>query len=283
MQIPIVGKSIDGEGKSNVEIEEFKVEDGKYNYENSEFSFSNDKCNIKTTKIKSIFKLKTMINWINKNWGWITVIVVGLLPLIGILKMINIDLTETSESWISMDTFTMQGRRPGELAQEVSGAHMAVKETGEWAIRWMVAILSLTPIAILTGIKSRLNIRQAIGVTAFIYAFLHLIFFCIDKGLMETFKEFGNILGLAATVLMLVLAITSNKRSIKFLRKSWKRVHRFAYLAGILAILHMVLLEHGDWAPYAVLLIIGFLVRTTAIKSIVKKLRIRRNPVPAIS
>ncbi|HZK95176.1 MAG TPA: ferric reductase-like transmembrane domain-containing protein [Prolixibacteraceae bacterium] len=224
-----------------------------------------------------------MMDWIKKNRGWMTVIFIGILPLIGILKRINIDFNGTGETWISMDTFTQQGRRPGELSKEISGAHMAVKETGEWAIRWLVAILSLTPIAILTGIKSRLPVRQAIGVTAFIYAFLHLIFFCIDKGLMETFKEFGNILGLVATIVMLVLAITSNKRSMKFLRKSWKRVHRFAYLAGILAILHMVLLEHGDWAPYTVLLTIGFLVRTNAIKSMINKFRIRKNPVPVIS
>jgi len=223
------------------------------------------------------------MNWIKKNWGWMIVISIGILPLIGILKMVNIDFTGTSESWISMDSFTMQGRRPGELPKEVTGAHMAVKETGEWAIRWLVAILSLTPIAILTRIKSRLHVRQAIGVTAFIYALLHLTFFCIDKGLMETFNEFGNILGLIATVVMLVLAITSNKQSMKFLRRSWKRVHRFAYLAGILAILHMVLLEHGDWAPYAILLFIGFMVRTTPIKETINKIRIKRNPAPALT
>ena len=220
---------------------------------------------------------------IKKNWGWMSVIFIALLPLIGILRMINIDFTPSSESWISMDSFTMPGRRPGELAKEVTGAHMAVKETGEWAIRWLVAILSLTPIAILTGIKSRLHVRQAIGVAAFVYAFLHLLFFCIDKSLIETFKEFGNVLGLTATALMFILAITSNKRSMKFLRSSWKKVHRFAYLIGILAILHMVLLEHGDWAPYAVLLIIGFLIRTTFIKRAIKKIRLRHSPVPALS
>lgn len=224
-----------------------------------------------------------MKNWIKTNWGWLIVIFVGVLPIIGILKMINLDFTGTSESWISMDTFTMQGRRPGELVKEVSGAHIAVKETGEWAIRWLVAILSLTPFAILTGIKSRLPIRQAIGITAFLYAFLHLLFFCIEKGLMETFKEFGNIMGLVATVVMFVLAITSNKQSMKFLQKSWKKLHRLAYLAGLLAILHMVLLEHGDWAPYTFILIIGFLLRITVIKKAIKNRRIRNNPVPALN
>jgi sulfoxide reductase heme-binding subunit YedZ len=223
-----------------------------------------------------------MKNWIMKNWGWVTVISLGLLPLIGILKMFNIDFTGTSESWITMDSFTMHGRRPGELSREVSGAHMAVKETGEWAIRWLVAILSLTPIASLTGIKSRLHVRQAIGIFAFIYAFLHLLFFCVDKGFMETFKEFGNILGLIATIVMLVLAITSNKRSMKFMRKKWKKLHRLSYPVAFLAILHMVLLEHGDWAPYAILLITGFILRITVIKGAINNFRTRKTRVPAL-
>jgi sulfoxide reductase heme-binding subunit YedZ len=224
-----------------------------------------------------------MKNWIKKNWGWMIVIVIGSLPLIGILKMINIDFTGTGESWISMDSFTMQGRHPGESSKVVSGVQMAVKETGEWAIRWLVAILSLTPITILTGIKSRLRVRQAVGIAAFIYAFLHLLFFCIDKGLMEIFKEFGSIMGLLATVLMLVLAITSNKWSMKLLRKGWKKLHRLAYLAAFLAILHMVLLKHSDWAPYAIILILGFLLRITVIKNTINNFRIRRNPVTALS
>jgi len=224
-----------------------------------------------------------MKNWIMQNWGWITVIFIGILPFIGLLKMISFDFTDTGESWITMDAVTIQGRRPGEESRVVSGAHMAVKETGEWAIRWLVAILSLTPISIITGIKSRLHVRQAIGITAFIYAFAHLLFFCIDKGLMETFKELGNILGLTATIIMLVLAITSNKQSMKFMRKSWKKIHRFAYLAGFLAILHMVLLEHGDWAPYAILLIIGFLVRIRIIKGVISNFRISKKKVAVLS
>ena len=160
---------------------------------------------------------------------------------------------------------------------------MAVKETGEWAIRWLVAILSLTPFTILTGIKSRLHVRQAVGITAFIYASLHLLFFCIDKGLMETFKEFGYIMGLVATVIMLLLAITSNKRSMKFLRKGWKKLHRLAYLAVLLAILHLVLLEHSDWAPYAIILVIGLLLRLTFIKEEIGKLRIPKKTVTALN
>jgi len=217
------------------------------------------------------------MNWIKKNWGWVTVIIIGLLPLIAVLKMINLDFSG-SGSWITMDTFTMPGRRPGELPKEVTGAGMAVKETGEWAIRWIVIVLSLTPFSILTGKKSSLSVRQASGITAFVYAGLHFLFFCVDKGWLETFKEFGSILGLIATLVMMVLAITSNTRSMKFLRKKWKKLHRLAYLVGVLAILHVALLEHGDWIPYLIILVIGFLLRSTFIKQSIPNFRTRRNP-----
>lgn len=218
------------------------------------------------------------MNWIKKNWGWVTVIIIGLLPLIGVLKMINLDFSGSAETWISMDSFTMPARRPGELPKVVTGAGRAVKETGEWAIRWIVIILSMTPFSILTGKKPSLSVRQAAGISAFTYAVLHFLFFCVDKGWLETFKEFGLVLGLIATLVMMVLAITSNTRSMKFLRKKWKKLHRLAYLAGVLAILHVALLEHGDWIPYLIILIIGFLLRSTFIKQSISNRRTRRNP-----
>lgn len=206
------------------------------------------------------------MNWIKENWGWLTVVVLAIIPLHEVISMINIDFSGTSASWISMDTFNMPARRPGEAAREISGAHMALKQTGEWAIRWLVIILSMTPFAILTGKKPSLWVRQAAGIAAFTYAGLHFLFFCIDKSLMETFKEFSFILGLFAALIMFVLAVTSNTRSMKFLRKTWKKLHRFAYLAAILAVLHVALLEHGDWIPYLIILIVGFLVRTSIVR-----------------
>ena len=219
------------------------------------------------------------MNWLKKNWGWLVVVMIGLLPLIGIIKMIHIDFTGTAASWFTMDSVTVHGRGHGGDSEVVSGAHIAVKETGEWAIRWIVAVLSLTPVTILTGIKSRLPVRQAMGITAFVYAALHFLFFCIDKGWMATFKEFGLVLGLISTLVMMVLAITSNRKSIKFLRKIWKKIHRMAYLAAILAILHVALLEHGDWIPYAVLLVAGFTLRLPMVKQWIAQVKNRKELV----
>jgi hypothetical protein len=48
-----------------------------------------------------------MMNWINKNWGWITSSLSDYFPD-KIMSMIHIDFSASAESWISMDTFTMR-------------------------------------------------------------------------------------------------------------------------------------------------------------------------------
>jgi len=219
------------------------------------------------------------MDWLKKNWGWLLIVLIGLVPLAEILKMIHLDFSGAGNSWFVMDSFTMRGRAHGGVPEVLTGAHIAVKITGEWAIRWIVAVLCLTPFTILTGIKSRLHVRQAMGITAFVYAALHFLFFCIDKGWMETFREFGFVLGLVATLVMMVLAVTSNRRSLKLLRRTWKRIHRLAYLAGILAVVHVALLEHGDWFPYALLLVVGFTLRLPAVKAWIAQIRNRREMV----
>jgi len=215
------------------------------------------------------------MDWIKKNWNWVLVVLIGIAPLVKIFSMIQLDFSPNADSWISMGTFSVPGHRPGEAARQVSGAHIAVKETGEWAIRWLMVILSLTPIAIITGIKSRLFVRQTAGIITFVYSALHFVFFCIDRSWIETFKEFGFVMGLVATIIMAALAITSNRRSMRFMRKKWKKMHRTAYLAALLAIAHVVLLKHGTWLPYLIILAVGFVVRTSFVKSRLSKLRTR--------
>ena len=218
------------------------------------------------------------MNWLKNNWGWIIVAVLGLIPLIKILSIINIGFSGAEGSWITADTMMLPARRAGDMPHEVSGAHMAVKETGEWAIRWLVFVLTLTPFGILTGIKAGLKVRQAAGIIAFLYAAFHFLFFCIDRGLMDTFRDTGYILGLIATVIMLALAITSNRKAMKLMRKNWKRMHRLAYPAAILSIVHVMLLRHGSWMPYAIIRLIGFVLRIPVIKTWIANLKSRIVP-----
>lgn len=204
------------------------------------------------------------------------VVILGLVPLISIFSMIHLDFSSSADSWISMGKISIPGHRPGEAERIVSGAHIAVKQTGEWAIRWLTVILSLTPIAIVTGIKSRLFVRQAAGSFAFLYAALHFVFFCIDKSWIETFKEFGLVMGLIATIIMAALAFTSNRKSMRLMRKNWKKMHRAAYVAGGLSIVHLLLLKHADWAPYLAIMVVGFVLRLSFVKNKISRLRTKK-------
>jgi sulfoxide reductase heme-binding subunit YedZ len=216
------------------------------------------------------------MNWIKNNWNWLLVVIVGLVPLISIFSLIHLDFSSSADSWISMGKISIPGRRPGEAERIVSGAHVAVRQTGEWAIRWLTVVLSLTPIAVVTGVKSRLHVRQAAGSFAFFYAALHLVFFCIDRSWIETFKEFGFMMGLIATIIMAALAVTSNCKSMRLMRKNWKKMHRAAYVAGVLSIIHLLLLKHADWVPYLVILVVGFVLRLSFVKNKISRLRTKK-------
>ncbi|PTN08476.1 ferric reductase-like transmembrane domain-containing protein [Mangrovibacterium marinum] len=213
------------------------------------------------------------MNWIKKNRNWVVVVILGIIPLVNILSMIQLDFSSSADSWISMGSLSIPGHRQGEAARIVSGAHIAVRETGEWAVRWLMVILSLTPIAILTGIKSRLYVRQAAGIITFLYTALHLLFFCIDRNWIETFQEFGFVMGFIAAIIMAALAITSNRKSMRFMRKKWKKMHKTAYLAALLTIGHLVLLKHTTWAPYLLILLVGFVLRLNFVRSKIREWR----------
>jgi sulfoxide reductase heme-binding subunit YedZ len=201
-----------------------------------------------------------------KTWKytWMIVTLLALLPLLPIVGLMEIEFDGLLPV-IRMESLTLPSHDGG-IARQVSGVNLGLHTTGEWAIRWLVVVLSCTPVCILTGIKSRITTRQAMGITAFVYGALHYLFFLIQRGLPETFVEVNFILGLIAVFIMLPLALTSNRKALRFMRKKWKKLHRLAYFAGSLAVLHVAILGKGDWIPYAIILGIGFILRIPSVK-----------------
>ena len=64
---------------------------------------------------------------------------------------------------------------------------------------------------------------------------------------------------------MLPLALTSNDRAVRTLRRNWKRVQRLAYAAALLTLAHWMLVHNGTaealahMVPLAVLQLCRFL------------------------
>jgi sulfoxide reductase heme-binding subunit YedZ len=103
------------------------------------------------------------------------------------------------------------------------------------------------------GFKRALTVRRALGLYAFMYAGLHFLTFVVldyglDLGLIgDTIAEKRYVLiGLAAFLLLLPMALTSTKGWMKRMGRNWKTLHRFVYLAGVLAVVHFVWLVKSD-------------------------------------
>lgn len=125
--------------------------------------------------------------------------------------------------------------------------------TGKPALVLLVLSLACTPLSAICGLRQALKWRRPLGLYAFFYAALHfLIFVGVDYGLdlsllREALLEKRYALaGSAAFLLLLPLAITSTRGWMRRLGKHWKRLHRLAYPAGILAVVHYVWLVKAD-------------------------------------
>lgn len=196
---------------------------------------------------------------IKRNYGWVLVAIFALLPLLPISGLIITAITE--------GVFT-NNMGPG--GKETLG--MLYHISGEFAIRWMTAVLTLTPFFILFGVTN-LFVRQAMGISTAFWSFLHFIIFIWAEGLVETFTQVNYVAGFIATLILIPLFFTSNRKSMKRLKTNWKKLQRFAYLAAVLGLLHVIILEK-TWTIYAIILIIGFMIRIPIIKERIIKKRI---------
>ncbi len=128
--------------------------------------------------------------------------------------------------------------------------------TGEWSARFMIAAMVLSPLLSLLGARPWLSWliqrRRALGVAAFAYATLHLVFYIIDMGnlddILAEFLALGIWTGWAAMLLFVPLAVTSNDASMRALKAGWKRLQRLVYPAAVLVLVHWIFI-HNNLGP----------------------------------
>ncbi|NBZ86662.1 sulfite oxidase heme-binding subunit YedZ [Stagnihabitans tardus] len=119
---------------------------------------------------------------------------------------------------------------------------------GLWAVRFLLLGLMITPLR-WVGVNA-LRFRRQIGLVAFGLVVLHLLtWLVLDMGLRwdqiadDLVKRWYIMIGMASFVLLIPLAVTSNDRSIRWLRKTWVRLHKLAYPAAILAVVHFIMVQ----------------------------------------
>lgn len=182
------------------------------------------------------------------------VVVLAILPIIPLLNFVDIDFSNGLNVSLVKNTAN----------QDRSSADMLYHISGEFAIRWMTAVLTCTPFFILFGVNN-LFVRQAMGIATAIWSFIHFIMFIVIDGFLETFTQVNYVLGFIAVLMLIPLVVTSNRKSMKLLKRNWKKLQSLAYPIVILSIMHVVLLEK-TWLIYAIIVGIGFIIRIPIIK-----------------
>lgn len=116
---------------------------------------------------------------------------------------------------------------------------------GLWAVRFLLASLMVTPLRNLTRVNL-IKYRRALGLLAFWYVLFHfLVWLILDQQLMlgqaieDITKRPFIMLGMAALVLLIPLALTSFNFAIRKLRKGWNKLHGLIYVIAILAAIHL--------------------------------------------
>ncbi|MEM7033231.1 MAG: protein-methionine-sulfoxide reductase heme-binding subunit MsrQ [Chloroflexota bacterium] len=133
----------------------------------------------------------------------------------------------------------------------------ATFRTGYAALVLLILSLAATPLNTVFGWKRALTVKKTLGLWGFAYVTLHFLIFVVDNGLFgntikigpileATFEKRFALVGFAAFVLLIPLAITSTKGWQKRLKKRWKQLHRLAYVAAGLGVLHYAMLVKSD-------------------------------------
>ncbi len=133
---------------------------------------------------------------------------------------------------------------------------------GFWTLTLLALSLVPTPAHDLLGLAWPVRLRRVLGLFAFSYATLHLLWYVgvdqlLDVGLLaeDVAKRKFMTVGFTAWLLLVPLAVTSTDgwvRRLGFAR--WKRLHRLVYLAAALGAVHFVWRVKADLRRPAVFL-----------------------------
>lgn len=153
--------------------------------------------------------------------------------------------------WLAWNWWLAFGYQPNGLGfnpQETSN-----RFTGDWALRFLLLSLAITPASRLLGSPQPIIFRRMIGLFAFFYVVLHITSYVWLDMLFDWVELWADVLkriyitvGFSAFLLLIPLAITSTNAWIKRLgAKHWQKLHKSVYLIGLLAVIHFIMMRKG--------------------------------------
>lgn len=149
--------------------------------------------------------------------------------------------------------------------------------TGQDALTILLVTLCVTPVRRLTGWSRVQRVRRMLGLWSFTYALAHVsIYVVFDQACSswascrvgaiwaDVLKRKFIFAGATAFTILLALAATSTKGMTRRLGRWWTSLHRWVYVAAVVAIVHFFWSQKSGWTkplPWTVWLAVLFAIR----------------------
>ncbi|MET0135557.1 MAG: hypothetical protein ABW215_18415 [Kibdelosporangium sp.] len=120
----------------------------------------------------------------------------------------------------------------------------------------LLASYAITPLATVTGWRGHVVLRRDFALWACAFAFTDLLSAAMADGVFAgTAGKLGLAAGTLATLLLVPLAVTSNRLSMRWLGKYWKQLHLLIYPIFTLIVVHLYFVGSALFAAFFVAVI----------------------------
>jgi methionine sulfoxide reductase heme-binding subunit len=124
---------------------------------------------------------------------------------------------------------------------------------GKTALNILLLTLAISPLRQLTANAQLLRFRRMLGLFAFTYALSHFLVYMVlfqnfnwGEIIKDLYKRWYIVLGFAALLLLVPLAITSTNAMMRRLKRRWQQLHYLIYPIAILAVSHFWIQKKKD-------------------------------------
>jgi methionine sulfoxide reductase heme-binding subunit len=161
----------------------------------------------------------------------------------------------------------------------------ALHLVGDWAVRFLILTLALTPLQRIFNYPKLAMVRRMLGVTAFAYALSHFILYIININydlnmlVSEITHRFYLTIGFIALLGLSALAATSFDSAVRKLGAKWKTLHRIVYGLAALALFHYFIQSKLDVS--AATLMAGFFIFAMTLRFMISR-RVALTPLSVV-
>lgn len=131
-------------------------------------------------------------------------------------------------------------------------AQFLILSSGLWALVLLLVTLAITPLRRLLRQPALIRIRRMLGLFSFFYTVLHIVGWALWEHNFWPSSMWQDVLGrtfimvgVAATIPLIALALTSTGGWMRRLGRHWQRLHRTIYPIALLSIWHFWLVRAG--------------------------------------